>query len=164
MDTTSYCFCSPSVSLQMSVMNRERGGPHMRSYTNQRALPRHIGTLICSWTQVNTQSFLLEAVSFSFGLSRTSVEVVWMQKGLNEMKNQCHEPSFILLIHPASSDIHHMGRDLLDNHSAISISLKNVKQTRDLRCILGRGERWLGSIGKTARPSSPGCWANCGYL
>lgn len=26
----------------------------MRSYTNQWELSRHIGTLICSWTQVNT--------------------------------------------------------------------------------------------------------------
>lgn len=62
-----------------------------------------------------------------FGKTFTSVEVFWMQKGLNEMKNQCHEPSCTLLIHPPSSSIHIVGGDLLNNHSAVSVNLKNVK-------------------------------------
>lgn len=41
------------------------------------------------------------------------------------MKNQCHEPSSTFFIHLASSSLH-LGGDLLDNHSVVSISLKNV--------------------------------------
>lgn len=73
------------------------------------------------------------------------------------MKNQCHELSSTLFICLAPSGIHLTGGNLLDNHSAVSISLKNVKQTRDRRCIFVSVQRWLGSTGKTAKPSSTGC-------
>lgn len=119
LDVTSWCFCSPSVSLQMSVMNKH--GLHK----NQRELPGHIGTLNCSWTQVKTHGGKVSHLA--------SVEVVWMLKYWKSVPwTLLHPP------HPPSLWWH-----LLDNHSAVSISL-----TRGRRCILGRGLRRPGSIGK----------------
>lgn len=100
----------------MSVMNKH--GLHK----NQRELPSHIGTLICSCTQVKTHGGNVSHLA--------SVEVVWMQKVLKiSAMNPPHPPS--------------LWRHLLDNHSAVSISL-----TCDRRCILGQGLRRPGSIGK----------------
>lgn len=88
------------------------------------------------------QHFLPEAVKVSL-LASAGPYLQWRWYGY---KNQCHEPSSTLFIHLASSSLH-LGGDLLDNHSAVSISLKNVKQTRDRRCISGQGLRRLGSTG-----------------
>lgn len=124
----------------------------MRSHTNQwKATPSHRNPHLFMDAGKHMQCFTGGSQSFSYGLSRTSVGVVRIRKGLKEMKNQCHELSSTLLICLASSGIHLTGGDLLDNHSAVSISLKNLKQTRDRRCIFGRVQRWLGSTGKTAK-------------
>lgn len=78
------------------------------------------------------------------------------------MKNQCHEPSSSL--HLASSSIQHTGGYLPDDHSAVSISLKNVKRTQDRCCILDEVKRWLGSTEKLQGPALLAVGLTAAYL
>ncbi|TMS23771.1 hypothetical protein E3U43_009077 [Larimichthys crocea] len=66
----------------------------MCSYTNQwGATPSHKNPHLFMDTGKHMEVFTGGRQSFIFDLSRISLEAVWMQKGPNEMKNQCHDPS-----------------------------------------------------------------------
>lgn len=105
----------------MSVRNKQRWTSHAQLHKPMGAIPSHRNPHLFMDAGKHLELFTGGSQSFPLGFSRTltSVELVWMQKGLNEMKNQCHEPSSTILFHLASSGLH-LGRDLLDNHSAVS--------------------------------------------
>lgn len=88
------------MSLQMSVMDKEERTSHALNHLHKPmgATLSHRNPHLLMDTGKHG-AFTQARHSFSFGLSRTSAEVVWMLKGLNEMINQCHEPSSTLLIH-----------------------------------------------------------------